>query len=175
MAQVWRGYAKDLRLGTMKRVYERLLVKHSRSGRPQCIGDASTMGWSPRTAATVEWIILSLECYRGQSWRSYTSLLEEPRRSCVDPQHWDQKLKYWSCLGDSKMLKMELQVVRDCSGRFWKMNSGLSLKTQTLLMADHFCSTQCNINYPKLNSRGTINIIKTYRFFTSLTKIYSDL
>jgi hypothetical protein len=35
---------KKLRLGTMKRAYERLLVMPSCSGRPQCIGDASTMG-----------------------------------------------------------------------------------------------------------------------------------
>ena len=44
-----RGYANDLRLGTMKR------------------------------AVTVEWINLILECYRGQSWRSDTCPLEEAR------------------------------------------------------------------------------------------------
>ena len=33
-----------LRFGTMKRAYERLSVKPSWSGTPQCIGDASTMG-----------------------------------------------------------------------------------------------------------------------------------
>ena len=38
-----RGQAKDLMLGTMKRAYERLLVKPSWSGTPQCIGDVSTM------------------------------------------------------------------------------------------------------------------------------------
>ena len=62
-----------MRLGTMKRAYERLLVKPCCSERPQCIGDASTMGWSPRTAVAVECINLSLDCYRGQSWRSDTS------------------------------------------------------------------------------------------------------
>ena len=88
MAQDWRGHAKDLRLGTMKRAYERLLVKPSCSGRPQCIGDASTMGWSPRTAVAVECINLSLDCYRGQSWRSDTSpqdhvwIPDIRRRSC---------------------------------------------------------------------------------------------
>ena len=83
MAQDWRGHAKDLKLGTMKRAYERLLVKPSCRGRPQCTGDASTMGWPPRTAAAVKWINLSLERYRGQSWGSDTSPLEGPRRSCV--------------------------------------------------------------------------------------------
>jgi hypothetical protein len=34
---------KGLRLGTMKRAYERLLVKPSCIRRPQCNGDASTM------------------------------------------------------------------------------------------------------------------------------------
>ena len=38
-----RGHAKDLRLGTIKRAYERLLVKPSYSGRQQSFGDASTM------------------------------------------------------------------------------------------------------------------------------------
>jgi hypothetical protein len=41
------------------------------------------MGCSPRTAAAIEWINMNLECYRGQSWRSDTSPLGEPRRSCV--------------------------------------------------------------------------------------------
>ena len=41
---VAEGRAKDLRLGTMKIAYERLLVKPSCSGRPQSIGDANTMG-----------------------------------------------------------------------------------------------------------------------------------
>ena len=36
-------HVKELRLGTMKRAYERLLVKPSCSGRQQCFGDASTM------------------------------------------------------------------------------------------------------------------------------------
>jgi hypothetical protein len=43
MAQDKRGHAKEVRLGTMKRAYERLLVKPSYSGRQQCFGDASTM------------------------------------------------------------------------------------------------------------------------------------
>jgi hypothetical protein len=43
MAQDWRGHAKELRPSTMKRAYERLLVKPSYSERQQCFGDASTM------------------------------------------------------------------------------------------------------------------------------------
>jgi len=77
--QDWRGYAKDLRIGTIKRAYERLLVRPSCSIRTQCIGDASTMGWSPRTAAAMEWINLSLACCRGQSWRCEARPLEGPR------------------------------------------------------------------------------------------------
>jgi hypothetical protein len=44
MVQDTRGHAKKLRLGTMKGVYERLLVKPSCSRRSQYIGDSSTMG-----------------------------------------------------------------------------------------------------------------------------------
>jgi hypothetical protein len=44
IAQGLRGHAKELRCGTMKRAYERLLVKPSCSGRPQCIGKACTKG-----------------------------------------------------------------------------------------------------------------------------------
>jgi hypothetical protein len=43
MVQDRRGHEKDLMLGTMKRAYERLLVKPSYSGRQQCFVDASTM------------------------------------------------------------------------------------------------------------------------------------
>jgi hypothetical protein len=39
----------------MKGAYERLLVKPRCSGRPQCIGDASTIVQSPRTAVAVVW------------------------------------------------------------------------------------------------------------------------
>ena len=39
-----RGHAKELRLGTMKGAYERLLVKPRCSGRPQSTGHVSTMG-----------------------------------------------------------------------------------------------------------------------------------
>jgi hypothetical protein len=37
MAQDRMGHAKELRLATMKRAYERLLVKPSYSGREQCL------------------------------------------------------------------------------------------------------------------------------------------
>jgi hypothetical protein len=43
MAQDRRDHAEELRLGTMKRTYERLLVKPSYSGRQQLFGDASIM------------------------------------------------------------------------------------------------------------------------------------
>jgi hypothetical protein len=43
MARDRRGHAKELRLGTMKRDYERLLMKPSYSGRQQYFGDAITM------------------------------------------------------------------------------------------------------------------------------------
>jgi hypothetical protein len=37
------GHAKKLRLGIMKRAYERVLVKPNYSRRQQCFADASTM------------------------------------------------------------------------------------------------------------------------------------
>ena len=44
----------------------------------------------------------SLECYRGQRWRSDPSpLRKEARKSCVDFQHWKKKLCNWHCLGDT--------------------------------------------------------------------------
>jgi hypothetical protein len=83
MTQDWRGHAKELRLGTMKRAYERLLVKPS-CRRQQCFGDASTMRWPPRKAAAVEYRQLEPRrqgmCYKGQSWRSDPS----PWRSLED-------------------------------------------------------------------------------------------
>jgi hypothetical protein len=39
-----KGSCKEVWLGIMKRAYERLLVKPICSGRPQCTGDASTIG-----------------------------------------------------------------------------------------------------------------------------------
>jgi hypothetical protein len=38
-----KGHAKELRLGTMKGAYKRLLLKPSYSRRQQRFGDASTM------------------------------------------------------------------------------------------------------------------------------------
>ena len=43
-AQNSMDHAKNLMLGTMKRAYEKLLVKPSNIERPQSIGGASTMG-----------------------------------------------------------------------------------------------------------------------------------
>jgi hypothetical protein len=48
----------------------------------------------------------SLECYRGQSWRCDPSPLEEPRRSFVNPRHWNKKLCSWNCLRDPKIFEM---------------------------------------------------------------------
>ena len=42
-------------LGTLKRAYERLLVKPSWSGTPQCIEDTRAMGYMLRKAANREW------------------------------------------------------------------------------------------------------------------------
>ena len=82
MARDWRGHAEELRLGTMKRAYERLLVKPSYSGRQQCFRDANTMRWPPRTAAAVEYRHLEPRgwgvCYKGQSWRSDPSTWRSP-------------------------------------------------------------------------------------------------
>ena len=50
------------------------------------------MGWRPlTTAAAVECINLSLECYREQSWRRDTNPLEEPRRLCIPEQELKQE------------------------------------------------------------------------------------
>jgi hypothetical protein len=61
------GHANDLRLGTMKISYERLLVKPCCSRSLQSIEVTYTLGLSPRTAAAMESMNLSLECYREQS------------------------------------------------------------------------------------------------------------
>lgn len=52
-----KGSCKEAWHGTRKIAYERLVVKvQPRCGRrPQHVGDASTTGESPRTAAAVEW------------------------------------------------------------------------------------------------------------------------
>lgn len=82
-AQGWRGHPEKLSFGTMKRCYERLLVKVPSCGRDPSFGDASTMGWPPRTVAAVEWSPPKLRgqpcVLRGPSQRSDSTLLEEPR------------------------------------------------------------------------------------------------
>lgn len=70
IAQDLRGHAKEVRLGTMKKAYERLLLKPSYSGRQQHFGDASTMRTVPsRTVAAVEYRHLEPRgkavCYTG--------------------------------------------------------------------------------------------------------------
>ena len=47
---------KMLRLSTMNRAYERLLLKPSCSARTQCTSDANSMVWSPKRTAKVECI-----------------------------------------------------------------------------------------------------------------------
>jgi hypothetical protein len=75
----------------MKRAQERLLVKLSWQ-KTSVYWRCQCHGMTTKNRAAVEWINVSLECYRGQSWRSDSSHLEEPRRSCVDPRHWNKKL-----------------------------------------------------------------------------------
>jgi hypothetical protein len=50
--------------------------------------------WDDHQEQQQQWsgVNQSLESYRGQSWRNEASPLEEPRRSCVDPRHWNKKL-----------------------------------------------------------------------------------
>ena len=55
-------------------VHERPLVKPSCSWRPQCIGNASTMWCSTRTAAALLCFNLRLECYWQQKHRSVCQL-----------------------------------------------------------------------------------------------------
>jgi hypothetical protein len=63
--------------------------------------------WDDHQEQQQQWseVNQSLECYRGQSWRSDASSLELPRRSCVDLGQWNKKLWNWNCLGDPKMLE----------------------------------------------------------------------
>ena len=90
MSQDLWGHAKDLRLGTLSTACERLFVKPCCFWRLQCIGDAITMGWSPLTAAVMDWINLSLGCYNRQRWWSDARPFELPRRSCVVLSHWNK-------------------------------------------------------------------------------------
>ncbi|EDL28619.1 mCG140439, isoform CRA_b [Mus musculus] len=46
------------------------------------------------------------ECYRGQSWRSDTSPLEEPRRSCVDPRYWNKKRNFLQYFHSNLQMKV---------------------------------------------------------------------
>ena len=82
MAKNWRNHAKELRLATMKRAYEKLFMRTSCSGRQQSFGDTSTMKWPPSTAAAVEYRHLEPRkksvCYKEQSWSSVPSLWRSP-------------------------------------------------------------------------------------------------
>jgi hypothetical protein len=78
------GNAKKLRLGIMKRSFKRLLVKPSCSEDFSIFIYLSTIRWQPRTATAVELDQPELEWYRGQNWRSDSSPLQQPRRSCVN-------------------------------------------------------------------------------------------
>jgi hypothetical protein len=89
--QNWKGHAKKLRFGTMKRDFERLLVKvqSSCSRRPQHIGDANTiMGWSPRTVAAVEWSQSEPTVLQRVELEKWPRPFGGAKRSCVDPRHW---------------------------------------------------------------------------------------
>jgi hypothetical protein len=68
------------------------LVKPTFSRRSQCM--EMPVPWDDHQEQQQQWsgVNLSLECNRGQSCRSDPSPLEEPRRSCVDPRHWNKKL-----------------------------------------------------------------------------------
>ena len=77
-------HAKDLRFGTMKRAYERLLVKRWKT---PVYWRCQYNGMMTKISAAVESINMSLKCYRGQSWKSDASPLKEPRISCVDSRH----------------------------------------------------------------------------------------
>ena len=86
----------------------------------------SIMGWSPVTAAAVEWINLSLECYRGRSWRSGASLLEKPRRSFVDSQTLKQEavtLKLPWRPHDIWNAKAMVYLLRKATNREWNQPS----------------------------------------------------
>ena len=68
----------------MKSSFKRLLVKPSCSEDFSIFIYLSTIRWQPRTAAAVELDQPELEWYRGQNWRSDSSPLQQPRRSCVN-------------------------------------------------------------------------------------------
>lgn len=84
--QDWKGYAEKMRFGTIRRAWERLLVKVQPgcNRRPLHFGDASSMGGPPRTAAAMERSPSEPRrqecvCWRGPSQRSDPGSLELPR------------------------------------------------------------------------------------------------
>jgi len=80
-------------------------VKPSCSRRLQHIGEMS-VPWGDHQEQQWSGVNQSLECYRGQSWRSDPSCFEKPSCSCVDPRHWNKKLQSLSYLRGPKMLEM---------------------------------------------------------------------
>jgi hypothetical protein len=73
----------------MKRAHEKLLVKPSCTERPQHVGDASTMRLLQNSSGSE---VESSRALQRAELEKCPSPLEEPRRSCVDPRHWNKKL-----------------------------------------------------------------------------------
>ena len=76
--------------------YKKLWVKPTFSERFQYTGDASAMG-EPQE---------SLDCYRGHSWRSDRSPLQDPRIFMCGSVTLEQEAMKLNYVGDPKMLKM---------------------------------------------------------------------
>ena len=62
------------------------------------------------------------------------SSLEYPRRSCVNPRHWNKKLSSWNCLGYHKMLEMS-ETWDTCQGKLLT-GSGTSSREQSLWLVN---------------------------------------
>lgn len=98
-----RLWGSQLRVGPMKRDQEGLLVKvpFSCSRRSKHFGDGSTMGWSPKSAAAMEWSQLESRkqavCATEWGDGEWLKPLEKPRRSWVNPRYWALRYLYcWS-------------------------------------------------------------------------------
>ena len=79
------------------------------------------MGWSPRTAAAVEWINLSLECYWRQSWKVMPALRRSPKDK-VESQALKQEavtLKLLWRLKDVKDARAMADMLRKAANREW--------------------------------------------------------
>ena len=127
--KTWGGHAKKLRIASMKRTYEKLLVRPSCSRKPQGIVDASPMGWTPKITAAVKWS--QQECCRGQSRRYDPNPSKDTSRVGVDPRDWNSNLCSWSWLSVPKML-----VITEPWDTCWRkliMGSGSTPRDRSLL------------------------------------------